>query len=72
LGGQPENPPHFVIAIVVTSVAIVAGYSFIYHAIKNADGDIFPRFLSGLMERRGGKEKNIEDGLVRKYGTEKV
>jgi predicted metalloendopeptidase len=66
---------HFAIAIVVTSVAIVAAYSFIHHAIKNADGDIFPKFLSGLMERRGGKKKkkkNIEDGLGREYGTEKV
>jgi hypothetical protein len=72
-GGPPKNAAHFAIAMVVTFVVIVASYSFIYNASKNADEDILLRLRSGLLELgRRRKKKNIEDGRHRINGGEKV
>jgi hypothetical protein len=57
--------------MVVTFVVIVASYSFIYNASKNADQNILPRFFSGLLELGRRRKKNVEDGLRRVDGAEK-
>lgn len=41
-GGPPKNPAHFAIAMAVTFIVLVAGYSFIYY-----ENDVFGRRLGG-------------------------